>query len=474
MAGLQLVNFSTYPTESVECLLAKMPSKGAGNIPFLPHHVLGEGPHGQTDWRSLPGVENVAPPQDRGFREIPYMASLGAALFDQVFWECIQNTSIQDFINPESSDRAKIGFVSFIFDKAGCGRPCNQNRWIGWNYFQYGSDGHGPDVRPSNYVYKHRYVPNTYRIGSQRFPYGTTRVPNTDKSSMDGQFVFDIRNDETFYSFCMQFRTFYLGSILFAQWGVDIDKAGPRTYKAQGASRGKFGKYLDEDAAWQFSQQSAITQALSRAPITQQDIALAAKEGHMEPQRVRDLQGQDRAKLLLTDSVASKAAGTTAGVRLRNLLSELDYANVQEDSELFKTILLGTLNADSHSEEIRDMSMTFKAAGEGFFTDNIRNNAPHLANKISGKVIKLMQGDWTAFTDDTLNLARGVVAPKDSHKEPTAAPIHEWAGFLLMLQTSVRVMIWLQWPSIRLRISPRGNLAMVRSFSTNQNHSFPL
>jgi len=148
---LQLVNFSSYPTDAVECLLAKMPNKGPGNLPFLPPHVLSEGPHGQTDWSRLPGVENIAPPQGRGFRETPYMSSLGAALFDQIFWECIQHTSVQDFIHHGSSDRAKHGFVSFILDKAGCGRPSNQNRWIGWNYFQYGSDGRsGPDVRPTN------------------------------------------------------------------------------------------------------------------------------------------------------------------------------------------------------------------------------------------------------------------------------------------------------------------------------------
>ena len=64
MNQMQLVNFSSYATDAIECLLAKMPNKGAGNLPFLPHHVLDEGPHGQTDWRSLPGVENVAPPQD--------------------------------------------------------------------------------------------------------------------------------------------------------------------------------------------------------------------------------------------------------------------------------------------------------------------------------------------------------------------------------------------------------------------------
>ena len=51
---LQLVSFSSYPTDAIECLFAKMPSKGAGNFPFTPHHVLEEGPHGQTDWLSLP------------------------------------------------------------------------------------------------------------------------------------------------------------------------------------------------------------------------------------------------------------------------------------------------------------------------------------------------------------------------------------------------------------------------------------
>ena len=131
MNRMQLINFSSYATDAIECLLAKMPNKSAGNFPFLPHHVLEEGPHGQTDWLSLLGVENVAPPQGRGFRETPYMATLGATLFDQVFWDCIQNTSVQDFINPDSSDHAKTGFVSFIFDEAGCGHPCHQNRWIG-------------------------------------------------------------------------------------------------------------------------------------------------------------------------------------------------------------------------------------------------------------------------------------------------------------------------------------------------------
>ena len=449
---LQLVNFSSYPTDAVECLLAKMPNKGPGNLPFLPPHVLSEGPHGQTDWSRLPGVENIAPPQGRGFRETPYMSSLGAALFDQIFWECIQHTSVQDFIHHGSSDRAKHGFVSFILDKAGCGRPSNQNRWIGWNYFQYGSDGRsGPDVRPTNYVYKFQFVPNTFRVGSVRFPRGATSVPNTDRSSMDGEFIFDIRNDDTFWNFCMQFRTFYLPTIVFGQWGVDLKMAGP------GGSRGnRPASYLGEDDAWQLAQQNMLAQAFSRAPITQSDIALAAKEGHIPPQRVRDLQGQDRTKRLLGDSLASKASGVPADVRLKRLLGELDYVNIQEDSELFKAILLGTLNADAQSEEIRDMSEAFKAAGEAFFTDNIRNNAPTLSNKIPGKVIKLMQGAWSAFSDDTLDLARCVISPKDSHKEPTAAPITEWAGFLLMLQTAVKIMIWLQWPQYPSKNIPKG------------------
>jgi hypothetical protein len=139
--GLQLINFSTYPIEAIACLLANMPNKGPGNLPFLPPHVLGEGPHGQTDWSRLLGVENTALPQCWGFRETPYMSTLGAAIFDQMFWECIQNTSVQDFIHQGSSNRAKHGFVSFILDKAGCGRLCQQNRWLDWNYFQYDSDG---------------------------------------------------------------------------------------------------------------------------------------------------------------------------------------------------------------------------------------------------------------------------------------------------------------------------------------------
>ena len=110
---------------------------------------------------------------------------------------------------------------------------------------------------------------------------------------------------------------------------------------------------------------------------------------------------------------------------------ELDYANIQSDSELFKALLLGTFNADAQSEEVRDLSDAFVKIGESFFVGHFRNNAPCLANKITGKVKALMKCEYYAFQGDTLNLAWGVVAPKDSNKEPTAAPIQEWAGFLL-------------------------------------------
>ena len=42
-------------------------------------------------------------------------------------------------------------------------------------------------------------------------------------------------------------------------------------HRAQGGSHGKLARYLDEDAAWHLAQQQALTQALSRAPITQSD-----------------------------------------------------------------------------------------------------------------------------------------------------------------------------------------------------------
>jgi hypothetical protein len=36
------------------------------------------------------------------------------------------------------------------------------------------------------------------------------------------------------------------------------------------------------------------------------------------------------------------------------------------------------------------MFAAFRAAGEAFFTENIRNNAPFLSNRITGKVVKLI------------------------------------------------------------------------------------
>jgi hypothetical protein len=98
---------------------------------------------------------------------------------------------------------------------------------------------------------------------------------------MDGEFTFDIRNDDTFWNFCMQFRTFYLGTIVFEQWGVDLKMAGP------GDSRGnRPARYLEKDDAWHLAQQSVLAQVLSRASITQGDIALAAKERVLRVLRV--------------------------------------------------------------------------------------------------------------------------------------------------------------------------------------------
>ena len=72
---LQLVNFSSYPTDAIECLLAKMPNKGPGNLPFLPPHVLSEGPHGQTDWSRLPGVEmRIAQPAQPAAHVLAYLS----------------------------------------------------------------------------------------------------------------------------------------------------------------------------------------------------------------------------------------------------------------------------------------------------------------------------------------------------------------------------------------------------------------
>ena len=120
---------------SAEALFACMPSKGILGTPFLADNVLAEGPYGCTNWKTLPGVENVAP--TRG-RENPYMSSLGGALFEQAFWPCLYDTTVRDFVSLESSDHVKHGFVGFLFDKAGFGEPCQAMNWIGYHYFQYG------------------------------------------------------------------------------------------------------------------------------------------------------------------------------------------------------------------------------------------------------------------------------------------------------------------------------------------------
>jgi hypothetical protein len=35
---------------------------------------------------------------------------------------------------------------------------------MGWDYFESGHHGHGPDVRPNSYIYKHQLVPDSFRI----------------------------------------------------------------------------------------------------------------------------------------------------------------------------------------------------------------------------------------------------------------------------------------------------------------------
>ena len=106
------------------------------------------------------------------------------------------------------------------FDNAGFGEPTQANNWVGYNYFQYGYDKQGPHVRPTSYVFKHQYVHDTFHVGSAHFPHGATNVPNKDEATMDGEFVFDIRNDDTFWNLCMQFRAFFLPTILDNQWGI--------------------------------------------------------------------------------------------------------------------------------------------------------------------------------------------------------------------------------------------------------------
>jgi hypothetical protein len=103
----------------------------------------------------------------------------------------------------------------------------------------------------------------------------------------------------------------------------------------------------------------------------------------------------------------------------------------------------------------------YSCVGEAFFTDNIRKNAPNLSNKIPGKVKKVMHGNYSAFSDDTLDLARDVISSKDSHEELSASPFTKWAGFLLMLQTAVKVMNWLQWPQYPSKNIPKGQSRMI-------------
>jgi hypothetical protein len=91
------------------------------------------------------------------------------------------------------------------------------------------------------------------------------------------------------------------------------------------------------------------------------------------------------------------AVGDPTSVRLKHFLSELDFANIQSDSELFKTLLLGTFNSDSHSEEVRDMSLAFGQEGEDIFRGHIRPNARGLSNKITGMVKALIRCEYAAF-----------------------------------------------------------------------------
>ena len=69
-----------------------------------------------------------------------------------------------------------------------------------------------------------------------------------------------------------------------------------------------------------------------------------------------------------------------------------------------------------------------------------------------------MKCEYSAFQGDTLDLAWGVFAPEDSSKEPTTAPIQEWVGFLMMLQTTVKIMTWLQWPQFPSKDIAKGKL----------------
>jgi hypothetical protein len=97
-----------------------------------------------------------------------------------------------------------------------------------WDYFEFGHHGHGPDIRPNSYVYKRQLVPDSFRIGSARYHGGTTGVPNRDATQMDGQFVFDIRNGDSFWRSMVQVRAFYMPSVPYNQWGID-----PHTVRAQ-------------------------------------------------------------------------------------------------------------------------------------------------------------------------------------------------------------------------------------------------
>ena len=110
---MQLIDFNTHPTTSAKVLFACMPTKGTSGHPFLADNVLAEGPYGRTKCPTLPWVENAAP-AGRTSRENPYMSSIGAALFEQGFWPCLSNTVVKDFVNLESSDRAKHGFMAFL------------------------------------------------------------------------------------------------------------------------------------------------------------------------------------------------------------------------------------------------------------------------------------------------------------------------------------------------------------------------
>ena len=323
MVGIFVFDVSWFRPRGVE-LLAYMDPQN-----LLPTRV--------TQWDALP-ANRGAPSFDE-----PYATEI----FNTYFWPMMCHTNMRRFLTPNYRPVEHQGFLAVFQDETDMGLQGN-----GWQQFLMSSTNPtGLDPRPTVDCYRHELVSDTFCMGSPQAPAGGLGT-NADTNSMDGRIVFSFTHDNSFHVWFSHVCMASFGDFLQNRFNMQahdfIDSAVGGLFPPAGnqsmPSHNAMGPGMHH--AGNSGQQTVVIKREELA-ITAEDHRNAAANGHMPSHMARECFSWRESLEILERSVAAKHAGGVLGTekaRTHQFFLDCHFETNQAHSELFKTMMLGTLD----------------------------------------------------------------------------------------------------------------------------------